>query len=150
LVRQPRSAKSVVGLARQSLEFGGSVRYRRKIKDFQKLDVWQAARALATSVYVETRTFPRSERFGLVGQMRRAAVSIASNTAEGSQRLSDAEFARFVAFARGSAAELSTQLTISRDVGLMSGEASDVLLSDVERVRMMLQRLHLRLSANRE
>jgi len=81
--------------------------------------------------------------------MRRAAVSIASNIAEGSQRLSDAEFARFVAYARGSAAELATQLTISSDVGLMSGEAADTLLNDVERVRMMLQRLHLRLSAGR-
>jgi four helix bundle protein len=136
-------------LACQSLESFVDTRYTKKIKDFQKLDVWQAARALATSVYVETRTFPRSEQFGLAGQMRRAAISIASNIAEGSQRLSDAEFARFVAYARGSAAELSTQLTISRDVGLMSSEASDVLLNEVERVRMMMQRLHLRLLADR-
>ena len=133
----------------QALECVVDTRYAWNIKDFQKLDVWQAARALAASVYVETRTFPRSELFGLVGQMHRAAVSIASNIAEGSQRLSDAEFARFVAYARGSAAELSTQLTISRDVGLMSGKAGDVLLNDVERVRMMLQRLHLRLSEGR-
>lgn len=100
-------------------------------------------------MYVETRVLPRSELFGLVGQMRRAAVSIAANIAEGSQRLSDAEFARFIAYARGSAAELSTELIISREVGLMSNEASEVLLNDVERVRMMLQRLHLRLFEDR-
>jgi len=149
-VRYPRSARTGCRSSLwQPLEPLADFLYTKHIKDFRKLDVWQAAMDLAACVYVETRGFPRSEIFALTTQMRRAAVSIASNIAEGSQRLSDAEFARFVAYARGSAAELSTQLTISRDVGLMSGEASTVLLHDVERVRMMLQRLHLRLSADR-
>ena len=78
--------------------------------------------------------------------MRRAAVSIASNVAEGSQRQSDVEFARFVGYARGSAAELATQVVISTEAGLMTAEASSDLTKQLERVRMMLQRLHGRLT----
>ena len=104
--------------------------------------MWHAAKDLAVAVYLQTKGFPRSEIFGLTGQMRRAATSVASNIAEGSQRLGDAEFARFVGYARGSAAELSTQLVISMEIGLLSGEASWDLLHRLERVRMMLQKLH--------
>ena len=78
--------------------------------------------------------------------MRRAAVSIASNVAEGSQRQSDVEFARFIGYARGSAAELATQVMIAREAGLMTAESSSDITNQLERVRMMLQRLHGRLT----
>ena len=84
------------------------------MKTHKDLDVWKASVALATQVYEVTREFPEAERFGLVSQMRRAAVSVASNIAEGAGRQSDKEFVRFLYLASGSASELDTQLEISR------------------------------------
>ncbi len=75
--------------------------------NFEKLDVWQKAVALADVVYSQTRKFPAEERFGLTNQMRRAAVSISSNIAEGSSRMSQADFARFIEIATGSVILLS-------------------------------------------
>jgi hypothetical protein len=74
--------------------------------NFEKLEVWQEAIQFADSVYTITRTFPDEERFGLTNQMRRAAVSISSNLAEGSSRSSRPDFARFVEIATGSLFEV--------------------------------------------
>lgn len=84
--------------------------------DFRRLRVWQAAFALAISVYELSRSLPTSERFGLASQMQRAAVSIPANIAEGADRGSSREYARYVSIACGSAGELLTHLMISREV----------------------------------
>ncbi|MEY2427411.1 MAG: hypothetical protein QOJ40_296 [Verrucomicrobiota bacterium] len=81
---------------------------------FEKLEVWQQAIDFADSVYRLTRTFPDDERFGLTSQMRRAAVSVASNIAEGSARYSRNDFAHFVEIATGSLFEVVTQSVIAR------------------------------------
>lgn len=86
-------------------------------RKYQRLQVWQEAIELVTEVYWLTSRFPDSEKFGLVGQMRRAAVSIPSNIAEGAGRGSDKEFRRFLMIARGSLQELETQLIISGRLG---------------------------------
>lgn len=77
--------------------------------NFEKLDVWQKAIDFADLVYKHTRNFPAAERFGLTNQMRRAAVSISSNIAEGTSRMSQTDFARFIEIATGSVFEVVSQ-----------------------------------------
>jgi four helix bundle protein len=92
----------------------------------ERLVVWQDAMSLVEAVYRLTATFPDSERFGLTRQMRRAAVSVPSNIAEGAARRSTAEYLRFLSIARGSLAELDTQIQIASRLEL------SVLPADVE------------------
>src|SRR5438094_10151782 len=82
--------------------------------NFEKLGVWQKEIAFADFIYSKTRKFPNEERFGLTSQMRRAAVSISSNIAEGSSRFSKTDFARFIEIATGSVFEVVSQSLISR------------------------------------
>src|SRR6185503_1174695 len=95
--------------------------------NFEKLEVWHEAIAFADSVYTLTRNFPDSERFGLTNQMRRAAVSISSNIAEGSSRSSRTDFARFAEIATGSLFEVVSQATIGKRQGFLSSEQYDTL-----------------------
>jgi four helix bundle protein len=83
----------------------------------ERLDVWEDAMSLVEAVYRLTAGLPDSERFGLVSQMRRAAVSVPSNISEGAARRSTAEYLRFLSMARGSLAELDTQIQISIRLG---------------------------------
>jgi four helix bundle protein len=102
---------------------------------YQELVVWQKARSFAGDVYRVTDNFPRSEIYGLTSQLRRAAVSVASNIAEGQGRLTKGEFCNFLGQARGSLLELETQLAISLDLHFLSddefkkleGKSSEVL-----------------------
>ncbi len=88
--------------------------------NFEKLDAWNKAIVLANTVYEATKSFPADERFGLTNQLRRAAVSISSNLAEGCSRSSQSDFARFVEIATGSAFEVASQVVIARDQGYLS------------------------------
>jgi len=88
-------------------------------ESFRDLVAWQKAMALVTEIYRETEAFPPREMYGLTNQIRRAAVSIASNIAEGKGRLSKREFVQFLANARGSLCEVQTQLEISRNLGYL-------------------------------
>ena len=88
--------------------------------NFEKLEVWQKAITFADLVYSLTRSFPSDERFGLTNQMRRAAVSVSSNIAEGSSRSSQKDFARFTEIATGSLFEVVSQSFISRNHGFLS------------------------------
>src|SRR5437588_9070888 len=81
---------------------------------FEKLEVWQNAIEFADTVYTVTRAFPAEERFGLTNQMRRAAVSVSSNIAEGSSRLSNVDFARFVEIATGSLFEVVSEAIVAK------------------------------------
>ena len=85
---------------------------------YHDLIAWQRSIALAKQVYSLTERFPDSEPYGLVSQMRRAAVSVASNIAEGASRASKREFAQFLNIAKGSLSELETQLTIAEELQL--------------------------------
>jgi four helix bundle protein len=86
---------------------------------FERLDVWQLARTLIVHVYKESARFPTDERFGLTAQLRRAAVSVASNIAEGSGRNSDADFAHFLEQSYGSLMEVVAQLVVASDLGYL-------------------------------
>ncbi len=87
---------------------------------YRELIAWQKAMDLVTHIYEITKRFPDDERYGLVSQMRRCAVPIASNIAEGQARNSKGEFLQFVGIARGSIAELTTQILISQRLGYLS------------------------------
>ena len=109
--------------------------------NFEKLEVWQEAINFADSVYTLTRTFPETERFGLTNQMRRAAVSISSNLAEGSSRSSRPDFARFVEIATGSLFEVISQATVSKRQGFLSEADYNQLYSAGEKQSKMLSGL---------
>ena len=106
--------------------------------NFEKLDVWQKAIALARRVYECTSGFPADERFGLTNQMRRSVVSISSNIAEGCSRSSKIDFSRYVEIATGSAFELVSQARIAREQGFISAEQHQPLCDAIlEIVRML-------------
>jgi four helix bundle protein len=104
------------------------------------LDAWRLSRQLVGDVYRLTQTFPKEELFGLTSQMRRAAVSIPSNIAEGSARTGSREFAQFLNIARGSLSELETQLILASDLGYMS--LDHPIFDTVDRVSKLITGLH--------
>lgn len=106
--------------------------------DFKQLKVWQKAHELTLEIYRATTTFPRSELYGLVSQMRRCAVSIGSNIAEGRGRDGDPDFQRFLGMSVGSAAELEYQLLLSRDLGFLSEDHYNPLHTRVAEIGRML------------
>jgi four helix bundle protein len=89
----------------------------QRIESFKDLIVWQRSIQLTVAIYRLTTAFPPDERFGLTNQLRRAGVSVSSNIAEGYGRLSTGEYKQFLGMARGSNAEVQTQLIISRELG---------------------------------
>jgi four helix bundle protein len=116
-------------------EPGGEYRF---IRDYTDLRVWQLGMDLAVAVYGATRPFPTDERFGLTSQLRRASVSVPSNIAEGNARNSTADYLRFLRMARGSLAEIKTQLLLSKRLGYLDGDAAEtVLMSTGELLRQL-------------
>ena len=111
------------------------------MKSHKDLIVWQKSMEHVSAIYVATRDFPKEEIFGIVSQMRRAAVSIPSNIAEGYGRLYDKETAKFLSNAIGSASELETQLIISKNLGYMQPETSQQLIAQIEEIIRMLAAL---------
>jgi four helix bundle protein len=105
------------------------------------LAVAARAKRLAVTIYKLTATFPASERYGLAAQMRRAAVSIGSNIAEGCGRHGDRSLLAFLQIAMGSASELEFQLSIATDLDVASAEQSAPVLAELKQVTTMLIRL---------
>ena len=98
-----------------------------KATGHRELRVWQDAMALVRNVYSVTKRFPLDEQFGLSSQSRRAAVSVPSNIAEGAARTSKREFAQFLSVARGSLAEVETQVLIAQDLGYLARSDDSIL-----------------------
>jgi four helix bundle protein len=115
----------------------------RKSRSYKDLEVWQVSLELVKDIYEITGKFPSPERFGLTQQIRRAAVSIPSNIAEGQFRNSSKEFKQFLSVALGSAAELDTQLILAREINYLSPEEAVIILHTLERVMKMLKKLSL-------
>lgn len=110
----------------------------KKASGYRDLIVWQKGMTLVKRVYQITTTFPVDERFGLVTQMRRAAVSVPSNIAEGQARHTTGEFIQFVSHAEGSVAELDTQLILAIELGYCTeSEVGDVFQLIVELQKML-------------
>lgn len=109
-----------------------------KNKSYEDLQVWHKSIALCKQIYVITRSFPREEVYGLTSQMRRCAVSIASNIAEGCSRNNKGEFRHFLGIASGSAAELKTQLIIACEIELLTKDAANPLIEKTDEIERML------------
>jgi len=106
-----------------------------KITSFTQLNAWQEGHKLALAIYRITKGFPEDERFGLINQMRRAAVSITSNIAEGFARSSYQEKIRFYLISQGSLTELQNQLLLSRDIGYIDKPSFEELAEQSVRVQ---------------
>src|SRR5438046_2192891 len=109
-----------------------------KPQSYKDLVVWQKGIELAKMTYTLTAQFPNGEKFGLVAQMRRAAISIPSNIAEGQARHTTGEFIQFISHAEGSVAELSTQLFLATELRFSSSDDAEPALELTEHLRRML------------
>jgi four helix bundle protein len=119
------------------------------MQNFRDLKVWKKAHAVPLSVYKNTESFPASELYGITTQMRRAAASVPSNIAEGCGRSSNADLARFLHIAFGSASELEYFLLLAHDLGFLETGSHDALLVDIGEVKRMLSSLIARVKKPR-
>ena len=117
--------------------------------NFEKLDVWKKAIEFADLIYSITRSFPAEERFGLINQMRRAAVSVPSNIAEGSSRISRVHFAQYLEHATGSLFEVVTQATIAWRQRFVTQDQYAVIYAAAEEQSKMLSGLRKSLQSDK-
>src|SRR5436309_397207 len=117
----------------------------KKTQNYKDLVVWQKGIALAKLTYQLTTKFPSEEKFGLISQMRRAAVSIPSNIAEGQARHTTGEFIQFISHAEGSVAELNTQLILATELRFCSNGDAQPASELTEHLRRMLNGLRRKL-----
>ena len=117
------------------------------IRNFREMDVWQLGKKLAIEIYDCTRFFPDAERFGLTSQMRRAAVSIPANIAEGFNRNSRKEFRRYLHIALASCAELDTEAELACELSLFTTDQQAGLLEMINHESRMLRKLIARLGS---
>ena len=122
----------------------------QKIVSFRDLQVWQLGMNLVVAVYRATETLPRSELYGLTSQMRRAAVSIPSNIAEGHARRSDGAYLNHLRIALGSQAELLTEIEAAARLNFLNSETATALVAQVDQVRQVLHGLRRSLEHRRE
>jgi four helix bundle protein len=111
------------------------------MQDFTQLKVWQKSHSFTVNLYKISSEFPLEEKFGLTNQIRRAAISIESNIAEGCGRDSDKEFNRFLSIARGSCYEVQCQIYIARDLNYISHQKCDLIISKIDKILKMIYSL---------
>lgn len=107
-------------------------------KEFQDLIIWQRAHEFALEIYRVTDEFPNIEQFGLTNQLRRAAVSVPSNIAEGFERNSSKDFSHFLVISRGSLSEIKAQLLLAKDLLYLSPQECERLLTEATEIHKML------------
>ena len=112
-----------------------------KSRSYRDLEVWKSAVTFVKEIYLVTAQFPPAEIYGLTGQIRRAAVSIPSNIAEGQGRNSGKEFRQFLGIALGSVGEVETQLIIAKEIAYLNVEELNPLLERIDHIRKMLRGL---------
>jgi four helix bundle protein len=108
---------------------------------YRDLIVWQKAKSLAVHIYRQTESLPKSEIYGLTSQMRRAAISVVSNIAEGQGRLTPGEFQQFLGHSRGSLLELETQLEIACELQMLDKKIYEILAQESYQVLGLINRL---------
>ena len=111
------------------------------LKNCKELQVWQKSYSFCLQIYQETRKFPNEEKFGLTSQMRRSAVSIPSNIAEGYGRKTTADYIRFLSIAYGSLCELETQIMLAGDLSYIENGGLESLLANLSDIERMLKAL---------
>ena len=112
-----------------------------KMNYFKELKVWQKAIELVTNTYLKSQTFPKEEIYGLTSQLRRCAVSIPSNIAEGCGRKTPKDFSNFLGISLGSAFEFETQLIICKNIGYIEQEVFNFLEKEIQHIQNMLIKL---------
>ena len=117
------------------------------MKNFKELKVWQKGIELVAIVYKITSSFPEEEKYGLSAQMRRAAVSIPSNIAEGHLRKTAKDFRQFLSIARGSCAELETQIIIAHKLGFIHDNNFNILFPKIEELSKMLSSFYSKINS---
>ena len=123
------------------MQVWGEERARKESHSYTDLIVWQKAKTLATAVYRITESFPHKEMYGLTSQARRAAVSVASNIAEGQGRLTKDEFQQLLGYSRGSLLELETQLAIAVDLNYLEKREFEKVEAQTREVKRLLNGL---------
>jgi four helix bundle protein len=113
---------------------------------FTDIRVWQRAHALVLEVYRATTSFPKEERYGLTSQLRRAALSVPTNVAEGAKRDSNGDYARFLNIAEASLAEAQYLLLLSRDLGYLEACVADAMIVESQQIARMLSKLRDKVS----
>ncbi len=113
--------------------------------NYKKLNVWNEAILFVTEIYLITKKFPAVERFGLISQINRCAVSIPSNIAEGAGRNTKGEFVNFLGIALGSSFELETQLSIARNLGFIQDKDISDILDKLDKIQKMIYKLQQQL-----
>lgn len=108
------------------------------MKDFRQLKIWERSHQLVLAIYKATKAFPKEELYGLTSQIRRSSMSVPTNIAEGCGRNTDADFARFLQIAMGSASETEYQLILAHDLGFLPNDSYEKLHADVEEIKRML------------
>lgn len=108
------------------------------VKNFKSLKIWQRSRAFVKEIYLLTNGFPDTEKFGLISQLNRAAVSIPSNIAEGSGRGTEKNLSYFLDIAIGSACEVETQIYLSFDLGFINEQSMSHLIDEIVQIRRMI------------
>lgn len=108
-----------------------------KTSDYKDLNIWKKSMDVVTEIYRITKCFPADERYALSDQMRRSAISVPSNIAEGQSRNSAKDFIRFLYISRGSSAELRTQLEISKRLGYYDSNFVDDLIEELSQIDIM-------------
>lgn len=116
---------------------------------YRDLEVWKRSHALVLRIYALAKTFPGDERFGLTSQLRRAAVSVPSNIAEGSKRRTDQDFARFLNIAEGSLSETDYLLLCAKDLGYVADDDQQEFADDIDEISRMLYTFRRRVEAGK-
>lgn len=114
---------------------------------YQQLNIWKESMDLVLEIYQLTDSFPQTELFGLTSQMRRAAISVPSNIAEGAGRLSTLDFRRFLNIALGSLCELHTQLILSKRLALIEEDKSTSIEDKIDKIKNMIYRFAQKLNS---
>lgn len=126
---------------RQGARGMSEVKLKAVITSYRDLEVWQRSRRLVKTIYDLTKTFPKEELFGLTSQMRRAAISVPANIAEGYSRHGTKDYIHFVSIALGSSSELEALLILAEDLNYVTESTAARILKDVDVLQKMLHRL---------
>ena len=120
------------------------------MKDFHDLHIWERSHRLTLAIYAATAKFPREELYGLTSQIRRCAVSIGANIAEGCGKIGNNEFQRFLQIAAGSASELDYELLLAKDLGYLTEPDYKRMADELSQIRKMLSSLLRKVNAERK
>ncbi len=119
-----------------------------KIKSYKDLNIWKRSIGLVEEIYKITQNFPKEEMYGLTSQLRRSAVSIPSNIAEGFTRFHNKEYRQFLYISLGSCAELNTQIIISSHLSYLSSEKAERILNEIDEISKMIMGLIKKINTN--